>query len=43
MEKELKEMLEDGIIEFELSESCWASPIVLVKKKDKSMRLCVDY
>ena len=41
VEKELKEMLEDGIIE--PSESDWASPIVLVKKKDNSIRLCVDY
>ena len=39
--KELAEMLENGIIE-ELS-SGWALPIVLVPKKDKSLRLCVDY
>ena len=30
-----------GIIE--LSSSEWASPIVLVKKKANSLRLCVDY
>ena len=41
VERELQEMQEDGIIES--SESDWASPIVLVKKKDKSIRLCVDY
>ena len=38
---ELKEMMNSGIIED--SNSDWASPIVLVKKKDGSLRLCVDY
>ena len=38
---ELKEMLDHGIIE--RSTSDWASPMVTVKKKDGSLRLCVDY
>ena len=38
---ELQEMQESGLIEPSTSE--WASPIVLVKKKDGTLRLCVDY
>uniref|UniRef100_W6NC16 Putative tick transposon n=1 Tax=Haemonchus contortus TaxID=6289 RepID=W6NC16_HAECO len=37
----LKELLDRGIIE--ASESEWASPVVMVKKKDGSLRLCIDY
>ena len=41
VQKELKEMEGHGIIRPSSSE--WAAPIVLVEKKDKSLRLCVDY
>ncbi|GBM42268.1 Transposon Ty3-I Gag-Pol polyprotein [Araneus ventricosus] len=37
----VKEMVDNGIIEE--SSDLWASPIVLVKKKDGSTRFCVDY
>lgn len=41
IERNIEEMLEYNI--FEPSISPWASPIVLVKKKDNSYRFCVDY
>lgn len=41
VEKELKEMEESGIIE--PSQSEWSSPIVVVKKKDGNIRLCIDF
>ena len=41
VKQEIREMLDQGIIEPLPSE--WSAPIVLVKKKDGSMCLCVDY
>ena len=41
LRKEIKEMLDQGIIQPSTSE--WAAPIILVPKKDGSKRLCVDF
>ena len=39
--QELEDMERSGVIEPSSSE--WAAPIVLVKKKDGTLRFCVDY
>jgi hypothetical protein len=41
IEKRIKEYLEAGIIR--KSNSPWRSPIVPVRKKDGSLRMCIDY
>jgi hypothetical protein len=41
VDKEIEDMLEAKVIS--PSDSPWASPIVLVKKKDGTIRFCVDY
>ena len=40
-EKYLREQIDQGVIR--PSKSPWASPVVLVRKKDNSVRWCIDY
>jgi hypothetical protein len=37
----MKEFLDLGLIKTNISP--WGAPIIIVKKKDGSMRLCIDY
>nr|GFD22244.1 putative reverse transcriptase domain-containing protein [Tanacetum cinerariifolium] len=41
LKDQLQELLERGFIR--LSVSPWGAPVLFVKKKDGSMRLCIDY
>jgi RNase H-like domain found in reverse transcriptase/Reverse transcriptase (RNA-dependent DNA polymerase)/Integrase zinc binding domain/Chromo (CHRromatin Organisation MOdifier) domain/gag-polyprotein putative aspartyl protease len=41
LRKQLDELIENGFIR--LSRSPYAAPVIFVRKKDGSMRLCVDY
>jgi hypothetical protein len=41
LKEQLQELLERGFVH--LSVSPWGSPILFLKRKDGSMRLCIDY
>ena len=41
IKKQIKELLEKGYIR--RSSSPWGGPVLLVEKKDKSLRMVVDY
>ncbi|KAL0291047.1 UNVERIFIED_CONTAM: RNA-directed DNA polymerase [Sesamum calycinum] len=41
LKKQLEELLDKGFIWPSISP--WGAPVLFVKKKDRSMRLCVDY
>ena len=41
LNEQLKEFLEQGFIR--PSTSPWGAPVLFVKKKDGSLRLCIDY
>ena len=41
LKKQLQELLEKGLIR--PSVSPWGAPVLFVKKKDGSLRLCIDY
>ena len=41
MKKKIKELLAAGHIEF--SSSPWSAPILFVRKKDGTLRMCIDY
>ena len=41
LKKQLEELLEKGFIHPSISP--WGAPVLFVKKKDGSIRLCIDY
>ena len=41
LKTQLEELLEKGHIRSSVSR--WGAPVIFIKKKDKSLRLCIDY
>ncbi|GKG53576.1 hypothetical protein Tco_0554976, partial [Tanacetum coccineum] len=41
LSEQLKELQDKGFIR--PSQSLWGAPVLFVKKKDASMRMCIDY
>ncbi len=41
MKKQIEEALANGFIR--PSVSLWGSPVLFTKKKDRSLRMCIDY
>ena len=41
LDRQIQQLLKDGKIE--PSDSPWASPVIMVQKKDGTMRFCIDY
>ena len=41
LKKQLQELIESGFIRPSLSS--WGVPVLFVKKKDGSLRMCIDY
>ena len=41
LQQEVEKMLQTGVIQ--LSVSSWASPVIMVPKKDNSVRVCVNF
>ena len=41
VERQVQDLVAKGMVE--QADSAWSSPVVLVKKKDDSWRLCIDY
>jgi hypothetical protein len=41
VERQVQELVQKGMIE--AADSAWSSPVVLVRKKDLTWRLCIDY